>query len=54
MTEKTNKIVKYSSIGLIVLGGVGAYLAGITESTSTSIIAGVFVFAAIITNAIKS
>lgn len=52
MEKKT--IGKYASIGLIVLGAAGCYFFGVTESVTTGVVGAVFVFAAIIVNAIKS
>lgn len=53
MTDNVKKIVKYASIGLIVLGTAGAYIGGMTESTTTALVAGVFAFGAILASALS-
>lgn len=54
MTDKTKKIGKYVSIALLVLSAAGCYLFGVTSEISVGVVAGVFVFGAIIVNALKS
>lgn len=53
MTDKTNKIGKYTSIGLTILGAAGCYFFGVTESVAVGVVGAVFVFVAVVVAALK-
>jgi hypothetical protein len=42
MEEKTKKIVLYSGLGAIALGGIAVYFGGGTEGVATEVVGAVF------------
>lgn len=53
MTDKVKKVIRFSGIGLLVLGSVGIYIGGGSEGYAVEVVSAIFIAISFIVGKIK-